>query len=137
MDKIEVNKYGVNKLINCHILSYEKMKEIGFNKNYYEGTDHEEYSPYWWFTKSIEFPKDKEYRYVDIDFTVKIPKDNSDDINIMVLDMDFCQPFDYQYILNKNPNNECSNIIKEQVEEWMQYLQDNGVISGYTKGMYI
>lgn len=133
---VEVNSYGVNKLIKYTILSDERMKEIGFHKNYYEGTDHEEYSPYWWFTRTIGFPKEKKWKNVEIDFDVKIPKDGSD-INIMVLDMDFCQPYDYQYLLSKNPKNECANIVKEQVEMWMKYLQDNGVLSGHMYGEYI
>jgi hypothetical protein len=136
MMTVEVNSHGVNKLIKYTILSDERMKEIGFNKNYYEGTDHEEYSPYWWFTRMIQFPKEKRWRYVEISFSVKIPKDGSD-INIMVLDEDFCQPYDYQYILSKNPKNECSIIVNEQVEKWMEYLQDSGVLSGHVRGEYI
>lgn len=38
---IEVNSNGTNKAIKATILSDERMKEIGFHKNYYEGTDHE------------------------------------------------------------------------------------------------
>lgn len=136
MSNIETNSHGVNKAIKAHILSDEKMKEIGFQKNYYEGTNHEQYSPYWWFTKYIEFPEEKRWSGVEISFTVKIPKDDSD-INIMVLDEDFCQPYDYQYLLHNNPKNECANIVKEQVEEWMSYLQDNNVLSGHNYGDYI
>ena len=133
---VEVNSNGVNKLIKYNILSDEKMKEIGFHKNYYEGTDHEEYSPYWFFTKGIEFPKEKRWRHVAIDFDVRIPKDNSD-IDIMVLDMDFGQIYDYQHLLNNNPENERAKIVKEQVEMWMEYLQNTGVISGHVYGEYI
>lgn len=133
---VELNSNGVNKSIKYNILSDERMKEIGFNKNYYEGTDHEEYSPYWWFSRRIMFPKEKVFGNIEIDFDVKIPKDGSD-IDIMVLDMYFCQPYDYQYILDKNPKHKCANIVKEQVEMWMKYLQDNGVLSGHVYGEYI
>ena len=133
---VELNSNGVNKLIKYNILSDEEMKRIGFNKNYHEGTDHEKYSPYWYFTRSIGFPKGKKWKGIEIDFTVRIPKDGSD-INIMVLDMDFCQPYDYQYILSKDSKNECANIVKERVEEWMKYLQDEGVLSGHVYGEYI
>ena len=136
MNSVELNSHGVNKLIKYDILSDEEMKKIGFQKNYYEGTKHEQYSPYWWFRKGIAFPKDKRWRGVDIEFVVKIPKDNSD-VNIMILDENFCQPYDYQYILSKNSKNECANIVKEQVENWMKYLQDNGVLSGHVYGEYI
>lgn len=133
---VEVNSNGVNKLIKYNILSDERMREVGFHKNYYEGTDHEEYSHYWFFIKRIEFPKEKRWRHVAIDFEVRIPKDNSD-IDIMVLDMDFCQIYDYQRLLSNNPKNESAKIVKEQVEMWMEYLQDNGVISGHVYGEYI
>lgn len=133
---IEVNSKGTNKAIKVTILSDERMKEIGFHKNYYEGTDHEQYSPYWWFAKPIKFHKEKRWRGTFIDFDVKIPKDGSD-IEIVTLDMDFCQPYDYQEILNRNSKNECANIVKEQVEMWMKYLHDEGVLSGHVYGEYI
>ena len=53
MEEIKLNSHCVNAKIKYHILSDEKMKEIGFHKNYYEGTDHEEYSPYWWLARMI------------------------------------------------------------------------------------
>lgn len=136
MANIEVNSHGVNKLIKATILSDEKMKEIGFHKNYYEGTDYEEYSPYWYFNRMIQFPKEKRWRNVEIGFSVHIPKDGSD-INIMVIDEDFGQHYDYQHILESHPHHECANIVKEKVEEWMKYLQDNGVLSGHNYGEYI
>lgn len=133
---IEVNSNGTNKAIKATILSDERMKEIGFHKNYYEGTDHEQYSPYWWSTKPIKFPKEKRWRGTFIDFDVKIPKDGSD-IEIITLDMYFCQLYDYQKILYRNSKNECANIVKEQVEMWMKYLHDEGVLSGHVYGEYI
>lgn len=133
---IEVNSRGTNKAIKATILSDVRMKEVGFHKNYYEGTDYEQYSPYWWFTKPIKFPKSKRWRRAFIDFDVKIPKDGSD-IEIVTLDMDFCQPYDYQEILNRDSKNECANIVKEQVEIWMKYLYDEGVLSGHVYGEYI
>lgn len=133
---VELNSNGVNKKIKAHILSDDEMREIGFHKNYYEGTDHEEYSPYWWFSKTIKFPKEKQYRGFEIDFDVKIPKDGSD-IIIYVLDMDFCQPYPYQEILKKNPSHKCAKIVNDQVEEWMTYLQEKGVLSGHEYGEYI
>lgn len=131
-----VNHNGVNKAITYIILPDEKMQEIGFHKNYYEGTDHEQYSPYWYFNRMIEFPKEKRWNGMDISFSVNIPKDGTD-ISIDILDVTFCQPYDYQFLLSKNPQNECALIVKEQVEKWMKYLQDNGVLRGHEYGMYI
>ncbi len=61
------------------------MKEIGFNKNYYEETEHEEYSPFWCFSRTIRFPKGKRWKNIEIGFDVEISKDGSN-INIMVFE---------------------------------------------------
>ena len=122
---VEVNSNGVNKLIKYNILSDEKMRNIGFT-DYSKDT--------WYFCRMIKFPKG--HRGFDISFNVSILKDNSD-IRIDVLDEDFCQPYDYQYMLDKTPNFEPCLIVKEQVEDWMKYLQGKGVISGHVYGEYI
>ena len=65
-----------------------------------------------------------------------IPKDGSD-IRIDVLDKWSCQPYDYQYILEKDSEHKIANIVKEQVEYWMEKLQEEGVLKGHVKGEYI
>ncbi len=126
-EEVKVNSNGVNAKIKAHILSDEEMKAIGFT-NYYE--------PTWYFYRSIKFPQTKRYRGFDISFSISIPKDGSD-IRIDVLDEDFCQPYDYQYMLNKDPKFKPALITFEQVEEYMEYLQSKGVLSGHVKGEYI
>ena len=85
MEEIKLNSHCVNAKIKYHILSDEKMKEIGFNKNYYEGTDHEEYSPYWWFTRMIQFPKDKRWKGIEIDFNLEVENaPSSIAVNVLV-----------------------------------------------------
>ena len=126
-EEVEVNSNGVNAKIKAHILSDEEMKAIGFT-NYYE--------PIWYFCRPIKFPKTKRYRGFDISFSVKIPKDGSN-IRIDVLDEDFCQPYDYQHMLNKDPKFKPALITLKQVEEYMEYLQSKGVLSGHVKGEYI
>lgn len=126
-EKVEVNSHGVNAKIKTHILSDEEMREIGF-------TDYSKTT--WFFCRSIKFPKETRYRSFDISFSVSIPKDGSD-IRIDVLDEDFCQPYDYQSMLHKNPTFKPALIVYEQVEEWMDYLQSKGVLSGHVKGEYI
>lgn len=126
-EEVEVNSNGVNAKIKAHILSDEEMKAIGFT-NYYE--------PNWYFRRLIKFPQTKRYREFDISFNISIPKDGSD-IRIDVINGNFCQPYDYQHILNKNPKFEPALIVLEQVEEYMEYLQFKGVLSGHIKGEYI
>ena len=121
MNNIELNSNGINKLIKAHILSDNTMKEIGFS-DFSEDT--------WYFSRRLKSPVE------DITFNVSIPKDGSD-IMIDVLDEDYLQPYDYQYFLSKNPRHEISLIVKEQVENLMTYLQDNGVLSGHEYGDYI
>lgn len=126
-EKVEVNSNCVNAKIKAHILSDEEMREIGF-------TDYSKTT--WFFCRSIKFPKEGRYRGFDISFSVSIPKDGSD-IRIDVLDEDFCQPYDYQSMLRKNPTFEPALIVLDQVEEHMKYLQSKGVLSGHVKGEYI
>ena len=126
-EKVEVNSNCVNTKIKAHILSEKEMREIGF-------TDYSK--DRWFFCRSITFPREPRYKGFDISFNVSIPKDGSD-IRIDVLDEDFCQPYDYQRILSKNPNHPCASIVNEQVERWMEYLQEQGVLSGHIKGEYI
>ena len=127
MEEVKLNSNCVNAKIVAHILPEKEMREIGFT-NCYE--------PIWYFFQVIKFPKEKRYRGFNISFSVSIPKDGSD-IRIDVLDEDFCQPMDYQYILSKNCNHDISLIIKTQVEKFMEYLQEKGVLSGHIYGEYI
>ena len=126
-EEVKLNSHGVNKKIKAHILPDEEMRKIGF-------TDYDKNN--WYFCKLIKFPNTKRYRGFEISFNVSIPKNNSD-IRIDVLDEAFCQPYDYQYMLNKNPKFVPCLIVKEQVEEWMKYLQNNGVLSGHEEYEYI
>lgn len=113
------NKYGVNKAIQYHILPDEKMREIGF-------TDCD--PEIWYFSRVIK---------QDISFNVMIPKDGIGDLRIDVLDEDFCQPYDYQAILDRDSDFPFALLVEQKVEEYMEYLQDKGVLSGHVRGEYI
>lgn len=119
MSVVELNSKGTNAAIKANILDDETMREIGF-------TDRNEAK--WCFNREI--------LGIEISFDMTIPKDGSD-IEIVTIDEDFLQPYDYQRILESNPNFKVANMVKEHVEEWMQYLTDKGVIEGWHKGMYI
>jgi hypothetical protein len=129
MAEIELNSNGVNKAIKATILSDKEMREIGF-------TDYAE--DRWYFSRYITFPKERGYHgyKFEVSFNVGIPKDGSD-IQIDILDEAFLQAYDYQYILDSDPEHKYANIVKEQVEMWMRYLQDNKVLSGHNYGDYI
>lgn len=118
---VKLNKYHVNAALKSHILSNEDMKNYGFRyvRNYNS----------WYYTHTIYD--------LDISFNVTIYVDNQDEPNIEVLDECFCQPYDYQYILSRDPKFKVALIVKDFVEEQMAKLQTAGIISGFTKGMYI
>lgn len=129
-ETVKLNSHGVNAKIKAHIFDDVKMREIGF-------TDYAK--DRWYFCRGINFKDVKKKRGlndIDISFSVTIPKDGSD-IRIDVLDEWFCQPYDYQYILGKDPGHKIANIVKEQVEYWMEKLQEAGVLEGHVRGEYI
>ena len=118
-ENVELNSHGVNAKIKAHIFDDAKMREFGF-------TDY----------AKDRVKKKRDLNNIDISFSVTIPKDGSD-IWIDILDEDFCQPYDYQYILKKHPEHKIANIVKEQVEYWMEKLQEKGVLEGHVRGEYI
>lgn len=126
-EKIETDDNGLNIKIKSYLLPEERMREIGF-------TDY--CCDRWYYSRMIKFPKEKRYRNFEISFNVTIPK-NGDRLRIDVLDEDFCQPYDYQRMLSKDSKFEPALIVKEFVEKQMEYLQQQGVLSGHTYGEYI
>lgn len=120
MNEIEVNSYGTNKNIKAHILPESKMRKIGF-------TDH---NPNVWYFSKV-------WDDVDISFNVSIPKNESAEIHIDVLDEMFLQPYDYQYILKNMPSHPIASTIKNRVDEQMVYLIENGVLSNWEVGDYV
>jgi len=128
MSEVKVNSHGVNVKIKANILPEKDMRGAGFADNNKKS---------WYFWRAIQFPKnEKRYRNFDVSFSVTIPK-NGDEIRIDVLDENWCQPYDYQHMLENNPNFEPALIVNEQVEKWMEYLQDKGILEGHVKGEYI
>lgn len=127
MDGLNVDANGLNMRIQSHKLPEQKMREIGF-------TDHNK--DRWYYHRLVQFPKIKRYKGIEISFNVIIPKYGGR-LRIDVLDEDYLQPYDYQHILEENNTLEVALIVKEFVEKQMEYLQDQGVLSGHTYGEYI
>lgn len=122
-DKVQVNSHGTNVAIKAHILPDDEMYTIGF-------TDRDPSK--WYYYRMVPGLG----KGIEISFNVTIPKDGSD-IEIITLDEDFLQPYNYESILERNPNLECALKVRDFVEEQMKYLQDTGVLSGHRKGNYI
>lgn len=116
---MELTKHGNNAEIKVHILSDEEMRDIGF-------TDHAKTR--WYFCRNAGL--------AGISFNVTINKDMSD-WRIDILDDAFCQPYDYQYILERNPQSEAAKKVQARVESLMADLTEKGIISGHKYGEYI
>lgn len=121
MNDVKLNKYGNNEKIKAYILDESEMRKIGF-------TDCREDT--WFYEKIIDLK-------MDISFSVSINKNDPLDFRIYILDEDFLQPYDYQYLLKENPNFKPALKIKELVEEQIKYLQNAGILSGHIYGEYI
>lgn len=118
----EVNERGINKKIKVHLLPEKEMRKLGFT-DYREG--------YWYFCRGV---------VSNITFSISINKKDPADFQIDVLDDDFCQPYDYQAMLSKETYTKPNKVaVKtyEEVEKWMAYLEEHGIVSGHVKGEYI
>lgn len=118
MEKIKLNSKGTNANIKANILDDAKMRENGFSD--FSKTN-------WYFCKTVGD---------DITLNITIPK-NGSDIEIVTLDEKFCQPYDYQRILEQDPKFEFALNIKEKVEEHIKNLKKAGILSGHEYGEYI
>jgi hypothetical protein len=115
---MKLDQNGLNAAINATVLPETRMREIGF-------TDHLETT--WYYCVRVGS---------GTSFNVSIPKDGGR-LRIDVLDEDFGQPYDYQRILKSHPNLAFAQEVKARVESQMATLSEAGVITGYTRGMYI
>jgi len=117
---VDVNKYATNENIKFNILTDKKMKEIGFNK-----VDTNK----WYFFRYLKCNR-------EISFNCTIYIDDNE-VDISTIDEDFGQHYDYQSLLKNSPNFIFILKVKEEVEMFIKYLKDNGVIYGHNYGEYI
>lgn len=120
---VEINEHGNNAAIKVHILDEATMKLNGFRR-FIDGKDH-----WWYFCNRV---------YSDITFNMTI-YDNGD-WRIDILDECSCQPYDYQYLLEKYSNDintRVLEIVKKNVDEIMDSFVHKGIISGWEVGDYI
>ena len=121
MEELTVTKHGTNSKITARILSDDEMRAAGFRCN--DGRS--------WTYFSMIAPKQ------EISFTVDIDKSEPETPNIMVLDEDFCQPYDYQRFLEDRPNDPFLRSLQASVEQHMKKLETAGVLFGHVMGEYI
>lgn len=65
-----------------------------------------------------------------------IAKDGSDWV-IDVLDEYFLQPYDYQGLLKRNPDNGYARAVADECERQYRLLTEAGILTGWHEGMYV
>lgn len=73
----------------------------------------------------------------NISFNLMIDVKSLDVRDIDILDERFLQTYDYQQMILDDTYGKLQVHIYNNVNELLQKLQDDGVITGFTKGMYI
>ena len=120
---VKINEHGNNAAIKVHILDDATMKSNGFRR-FISGEDN-----WWYFCKRV---------YKDITFNMTIY--DRGDWYIDILDELFCQPYDYQYLLenySNDINTKVLEIVKKNVDEIMDSFVHKGIISGWKVGDYV
>ena len=119
---IELTESHNNAAIKVHILSESEMRKIGFT----------DYNPKKWY-----FCRYGMGGISDISFSVSVAKDNPEDWRIDILDENFLQPYDYQHMLEMKSTHKTPKKVQKDVEHWMSYLAEKGVLEGHEYGEYI
>jgi|SRR5690606_1501361 len=118
--KEEIHKNGFNMNIKINPKqTVESLMEYGF-------TNHHESTLY--YSRNI---------CENISFNLSVNKETLEIERLDVLDEDWLQPYDYQYILLDNPKAEFARNVYFKVNKILTKLQNDGIITGFTVGMYI
>lgn len=129
MEEVEVNGLGTNKAIEF-ILDEDNLKKYGFE--YMEGIFN--IPPSWHYHKFMD-EKDLEVTF-EVNYYWPKPY-KGDHLEIITIDDDWGQPYDYQSILEKNPDNKFALKVKDFAEKEMARLEEAGIIRGHKPGDYI
>lgn len=127
-EDVDCNGLGVNNKIKFHF-NKENLTNFGFRY----AKPCLSIPASWYYMKMFSF------KGAEFDFAVHwyLEPYKGAQLSIDLLDDDFCQPYDYQHILSKNPENICAHKVLEFVEKEMKKLQDAGILSGHVEGEYI
>lgn len=120
-------KHINNANIKIHLFDDDIMRKARFT-DYREG--------YWYYCRDLR-PLAH-----GISFNLSINKNDSTDWQIDILDEDFLQPYQYQWMIDRELDGENFDgdfhwRVNEQVEYEMEHLTRLGIISGWEKGDYI
>ena len=133
MSEVKVNGLGTNEAIkfNCDENLLRKNKFAFFRNSHGEIPSHWSYISY--------FSDDSDGFNTEISFNVTYYEEpyKGANLEIITIDEDFGQPYDYQSILEKNPKQVFALQVKDFVEEEMRKLKEAGIISGHNYVEYI
>lgn len=120
ISKNELNKNGINKKIKvCESVTLNQLIKAGF-------TNH--YEPRLYFSRDLGN---------GISFNLTIKKNTLQLETLDVLNEAFLQPFDYQQLIMSGNVTPLALKIFDKVDKIMNELQDQNIIEGYQRGMYI
>lgn len=132
-ESVAINSHGVNANIKYNILSSDEMRRNGFELN----DDIE--TPTW--SASFSLKQHKKYdNTFKLSLNISLPLDSSkDDLDIVVMNEEWGQPYDYQYILSlpKKKKNHIASAVKEEVEDIIAKLQEANILNGHERDDYI
>lgn len=117
---MEYTRHGNNAALSIHVLDDTAMRALGFTDCVPED---------WYLCRPVS-----DDRTTSLDVTAA--KDGSD-WRIDVLDEDFGQPYDYQWLLSQNPDLAYARRVAANVERELRVLADAGVLIGWEEGMYV
>ena len=117
---MEYTRHGNNAALSIHVLDDAAMRALGFTDCVPED---------WYLRKPVS-----DDHTTSLDVTAA--KDGSDWC-IDVLDEDFGQPYDYQWILSRDPDFAYARKVAVNVERELRILADAGVLVGWREGMYV
>ena len=115
------------------------LTNTGFKNGFWR--EPKKFSHYWMTYHFCLFNSKKERISYEFSFDVAIDLyyliSLNDFDNLEVIDDDFGQPYDYQYYLSKNPNNNFALKVQKKVNNLMQIFLNEGLIYEYQIGDYI
>lgn len=117
---MEYTRHGNNAALSIHVLDDAAMRALGFTDRVPED---------WYLCRPVS-----DDHTTSLDVTAA--KDGSD-WRIDVLDEDFGQPYDYQWLLSQNPDFAYARKVAANVERELRVLADAGVLVGWREGVYV
>ena len=125
-ENAKTNGLGTNEKIEFHAEDEAKLRDFGFHL--FEGLF--DIPPHWHWHRSLTTS-------VSLDVNYYVRPYKGAQVEIITIDEDCCQPYDYQYLLKRNPKMQYALTVFDRVEAYMRLLSEAGIVSGHEYGDYI